>query len=58
MSADDPRPPLFEVLPEQDERPEPIIMHTSEGTLSVAGDLTAEEFEILDELRRAARRRS
>ncbi|GGO76569.1 hypothetical protein [Nonomuraea cavernae] len=56
MSTDDRRPPLFEVLPEQDERPEPIIMHAAEGTLEVAGDLTAEEFEILNELRRAARR--
>ncbi|WP_336207225.1 hypothetical protein [Nonomuraea sp. LPB2021202275-12-8] len=58
MSADDRRPPLFEVLPERDERPEPITMHTSDGTLEVAGDLTAEEFEILDELRRAAREQS
>ncbi|WP_433510474.1 hypothetical protein ACQP2T_42330 [Nonomuraea sp. CA-143628] len=54
MSAEDRRPPLFEVLPDQDERPEPITMHTSDGTLSVAADLSAEEFEILDELRRAA----
>ncbi|MEU0565231.1 hypothetical protein ABZ297_07565 [Nonomuraea sp. NPDC005983] len=54
MSADDQRPPLFEALPEQDERPEPIIVHTSEGTLSVAADLTADEFEIVDELRRGA----
>ncbi|HUR05226.1 MAG TPA: hypothetical protein VM347_21960 [Nonomuraea sp.] len=54
MSADDRRPPLFEVLPDQDERPEPITMHTSDGTLTVAADLTAEEFEVLDELRRSA----
>ncbi|WP_326819658.1 hypothetical protein OHA77_17025 [Streptosporangium sp. NBC_01639] len=54
MSTDDRRPPLFEVIPDQDERPEPLIVHTSEGTLSVAADLTAEEFEILDELRRVA----
>ncbi|MEU7745323.1 hypothetical protein [Nonomuraea sp. NPDC049158] len=54
MSAEDRRPPLFEVLPDQDERPEPITMHTSDGTLSVAADLTAEEFELLDELRRTA----
>ncbi|MFI7145288.1 hypothetical protein ACIBO2_10255 [Nonomuraea sp. NPDC050022] len=54
MSAEDRRPPLFEVLPDQDERPEPITMHASDGTLSVAADLTAEEFELLDELRRAA----
>ncbi|MER6950682.1 hypothetical protein ABT294_42360 [Nonomuraea sp. NPDC000554] len=54
MNADDQRPRLFEALPERDERPEPITVHTSEGTLSVAADLTAEEFEILDELRRGA----
>ncbi|MBB6343623.1 hypothetical protein ACWGH8_16785 [Nonomuraea muscovyensis] len=54
MSADDRRPPLFELLPDEGDRPEPITVHTSDGTLSVAADLTAEEFEILDELRRVA----
>ncbi|MFI7444807.1 hypothetical protein [Nonomuraea indica] len=57
MSADEQRPPLFELLPDEDDRPEPITFHTSEGSLSVAADLTAEEFEILDELRRAAARK-
>jgi hypothetical protein len=57
MSTDDQRPPLFEVLPDESGRPEPITVHTSDGTLSVAADLTAEEFEILDELRRAAEKK-
>lgn len=48
--------PLFEVVPENAERPPPIELETSTGRLSVAADLTAEEFEILDELRRSAGR--
>ncbi|MET9338845.1 hypothetical protein [Nonomuraea sp. NPDC003804] len=50
------RKPLFEVVPESAERPPPIELETSTGRLSVAADLTAEEFEILDELRRSAGR--
>ncbi|MFE3447471.1 hypothetical protein ACFXJ8_00940 [Nonomuraea sp. NPDC059194] len=42
--------PLFEVVPA--EHAEPIVLHTSQGELTVAADLTAEEFAILDELRR------
>lgn len=57
MSADEEKPPVFEVVPDDGERPEPIILHTSQGTLSVAADLTPEEFEILDALRRQAARR-
>ncbi|MFG3439472.1 hypothetical protein ACGF0J_19710 [Nonomuraea sp. NPDC047897] len=54
MSADDRRPPLFELVPDEADRPEPLTVHSSDGALSVAADLTVEELEILDELRRAA----
>ncbi|MER7505121.1 hypothetical protein AB0L05_32350 [Nonomuraea pusilla] len=53
MSADARRRPLFEVVSGDDGVPEPITLRTADGTLSVAADLTAEEFELLDELRRA-----
>ncbi|MEV6860976.1 hypothetical protein AB0M44_08220 [Streptosporangium subroseum] len=43
--------PAFTIVTDPGTRP-PIVLETSEGKLSVAADLTAEEFAILDQMRR------
>ncbi|MFJ2030195.1 hypothetical protein [Streptosporangium sp. NPDC087985] len=53
MSEDvDPVVPAFTVVSEPGTSKPPIVLETSTGTLSVAADLTPEEFAILDQMRR------
>ncbi|WP_406312372.1 hypothetical protein OHA77_27675 [Streptosporangium sp. NBC_01639] len=53
MSEDmDPVTSVFTVVSAPDASKPPIVLETSTGRLSVAADLTPEEFAILDQMRR------